>query len=203
VVAAQPVCDELVAGLRERGMTVCAAATTAELAEPSEVDALVWALAAPGSGKPRRLESIDPSQWQSLAEQPLREFIEFMQFAHRALRDRGGKLIVVVPTIAMTGAAGLAPWAAVADAQRALVKSAARVWGGAGITVNCVAVPAALLADGSGGDDLSRPDLQQSALPDPDLRRSVAGAIAVLVSSDAAAMTGATVSVDGGRWMNP
>jgi 3-oxoacyl-[acyl-carrier protein] reductase len=126
-----------------------------------------------------------------------------MQEAHRRLLGRGGRIIVLIPTIAMTGAAGLAPWACVADGQRALVKSAARVWGGEGITVNCVAVPASLMAQGVGGVDVSRPDLQQPALPDPDARRDLAGVVAALCRAEFGAVTGATIGVDGGRWMTP
>ncbi|MBV9485638.1 MAG: SDR family oxidoreductase [Frankiaceae bacterium] len=167
----------------------------------SGIDAYVWLAATRAQGLPAPLASLSAQQWEESTEQPLRDFIGFMQSAHRRLVSRGGgRIVVVIPTIAMTGAAGLAPWSAVADGCRALVKSAARVWGAASITANCVAVPAALLAGTE--DDISRSDLQQPALPDPHLR-DVAGVIASLCRAEMGAVSGATIGVDGGRWMNP
>jgi NAD(P)-dependent dehydrogenase (short-subunit alcohol dehydrogenase family) len=103
----------------------------------------------------------------------------------------------------MDGAAGLAPWATVADGQRALVKSVARVWGSAGIALNCVAVPAALMAPPPDGVVLGRPDLQQPGLHDPNVRADLAGVVASLCAPGMAAVTGATIGADGGRWMTP
>jgi 3-oxoacyl-[acyl-carrier protein] reductase len=201
VVGADHLSDALAYGLRDLGATVTIADSAADL--DAQVDALVWAAANSALGTPQPLVTLDADQWRALTEDPLREFVTFMQEAHRRLRDRGGRVVVLIPTIALTGAAGLTPWASVGDGQRALAKSAARVWGRDGITVNCVALPAALMASGEGAADISRPDLQESALSDPDVRSDVTSVVGSLCSPALGAVTGATIAVDGGRWMNP
>jgi 3-oxoacyl-[acyl-carrier protein] reductase len=139
------------------------------------------------------------------------------QGSHRRLAVRGGCLVVIVPTLALVGASGYVAWTAVAEGQRSLAKAAARAWGRQKITVNCVAVPAALLSASagdatSGGDtngamagvDPDRPGQPLRALAAaPDLRGAVATVVASLVSGGWAAVTGATIAVDGGVAMTP
>lgn len=199
--------DELADGLRARGFPVAAVDTDTnldagfDLAEAAigRLEAIIWAWTPPGLATPAPLADVDESRWRRLVGETLRTYVEFLQAAERRLRGRDGRLVILIPTIALGGAAGLVPWATVAEGQRALAKSVARVWGSNGITVNCVAVPPALLAGNSAG--LSRPDLQQAALRDPDLAGDVTGAVASLCGDDMAAVTGATIAVDGGRWM--
>jgi len=130
-------------------------------------------------------------------EQPMREAIGAFQGAHRARHQR---LIALVPTIGMSGAAGLAHVAATAEAVRVMVKSAARQWGTDGMTVNCIALapelfdidpaavgavsiaPLALASKGTVVDD-------------------VVPLIRMVASVDAHHITGATLNADGGLWM--
>ena len=130
-------------------------------------------------------------------EQPMREAIESFQQAHRARHER---LIALVPTVGMSGAAGLAHVAATAEAVRVMVKSAARQWGADGMTVNCIALapelfdidpaavgavslaPLALAGKGSVVDD-------------------IVPLIRMVASADAHHITGATLNADGGLWM--
>ena len=117
-------------------------------------------------------------------------------------------MVLVVPTLSLVGAAGFGPWSAVTEGQRALAKAAARAWGALAITVNCVAVPAALLTTPpTDGDDpefpLHRPGQPPHALGRPQLRAEVSGVVAALVSPAWRAVTGSTVAVDGGVWMTP
>lgn len=133
------------------------------------------------------------------------------QGAHRRLRTRGGSFVVLVPTLALVGASGFAPWAMVAEGQRSLAKAAARAWGHERITVHCVAVPGALLTssmrgDGSMGGDAApdRPGQPARALGQaPGLGGEVASVVASLVSGSWTGVTGATIAVDGGVWMTP
>jgi hypothetical protein len=201
------VATELAGGLRDLGATVIAIRAMqdfdAALEAAGPLDGLVWAAAEASFGTPKPLAELDATEWKERAEAPLRAFVEFLQAAHRRLRVRGGRIVTLIPTIAMDGAAGLTPWAAVADGQRALIKSAARVWGADGIALNCVALPASLMVTPAAGGRLSRPGLQQPALADPGVRTEVAGVVASMLGPAYRAVTGATVAVDGGRWMTP
>jgi 3-oxoacyl-[acyl-carrier protein] reductase len=162
------------------------------------VDAVVWAETAPGLATPALLTDVDEARWHELVAGSLRRYVAFLQAAERQLRG-GGRLVVMVPTLGLDGAGSSVAWASVAEGQRSLAKSVARVWGTNGVTVNCVAVPARLLAGVA--DDLGRPDLQQPALPDPDLGNDATGVVAALCGEAMSAVTGATIAVDGGRWM--
>jgi NAD(P)-dependent dehydrogenase (short-subunit alcohol dehydrogenase family) len=215
------------AGLRGQGEVVVvgllettADAVAAVLAEAEErwgrLDAVVLASAGRSVAERGALARLDPEQWRERVERPLQRTLACFQGAHRRLRaGGGGSLVVIVPTLALVGASDYTPWAAVAEGQRSLAKSAARVWGQEQITVNCVAVPGVLLRSSVGeeepvGDDLNygggpdRPGQPAAALGrSPDLRGDVASVVASLVSGRWAAVTGATIAVDGGVWMTP
>lgn len=195
--------DELVGGLGARGLSVATVDADADFdaafAVAGMLDAVIWAWTPPGLSTPAPLTDLDEARWRELVAASLRRYVTFLQATERRLRGSGGRLVVVVPTLGLSGAAGLVAWASVAEGQRSLAKSVARVWGRSGITVNCVGVPPALLAGGAG--DLGRPDLQQPALGNPDLGNDVAGTIAALCGDGMAPVTGATIAVDGGRWM--
>jgi 3-oxoacyl-[acyl-carrier protein] reductase len=207
VVGSEPALTPLAAGLRRNGLAVAtsSAATAYDAvlddaqSAVGQLDTVIWAMTPPALGKPAPITALADSEWDQLVSPPLQSYVEFLQAAERRLRELGGRVVVVVPTIAMSGAANLVAWATVAEGQRAMAKSVARVWGARGITVNCVAVPTALLV--AADEDLERPNLQQAALPDPDLEYDVAGVIAALCSDGFAAVTGTTVGVDGGRWI--
>jgi 3-oxoacyl-[acyl-carrier protein] reductase len=115
------------------------------------------------------------------------------------LQGRGGRIVFVTPTVALTGAAQLVPYASAVEGIRALAKSAARQWGTDGITVNCVAPPVELL-----GDATSPPGLEAAALGrEPDARADVAPVLALLAAPGAHFVTGTTIVLDGGRVMAP
>jgi 3-oxoacyl-[acyl-carrier protein] reductase len=149
------------------------------------------------------LAGIDPAQWRDRVEVPLRRTLACFQGTHRRLRARGGSLVVLVPTLSLVGSSGFVPWATVAEGQRSLAKAAARAWGHERITVNCLALPAALLT-GPGGGVPDRPGQPAAALGrSPDLRGGVAPVVASLVAGGWTGVTGATIAVDGGIWMTP
>ncbi|HVC68859.1 MAG TPA: SDR family oxidoreductase [Acidimicrobiales bacterium] len=165
---------------------------------------------------PGELAALDADQWEEGVEAPLQRTLACFQGSYRRLRGRGGCLVVLVPTMALVGAAGGAPWAAVAEAQRAMAKSAGRSWGHEGITVNCLAVPASLLAAAPSAEDTATSGgsgggtgLDRPGLPPPSLERSptmdteVAPVVASLAARAWAGVTGATIAVDGGIWMTP
>jgi 3-oxoacyl-[acyl-carrier protein] reductase len=143
---------------------------------------------------------LSADEWAERVERPLRDALHVLQGLYAVFAPKGGRVVILLPMLAMTGAAHLAPWAAVAEGYRSLAKSAARGWGGLGITLNCVCLPAALF----GRPELERPGLPVPALGrTPDLHDDVAPVVAGLVSGTFRAVTGLTLAVDGGVWMTP
>jgi NAD(P)-dependent dehydrogenase (short-subunit alcohol dehydrogenase family) len=169
------------------------------------LDAVVLVSAGPESASRGALAELDAGEWVARVEVPLERTVACFQGSYRALRARRGCLVVLVPSFSLVGSAGWAPWAAVAEGQRALAKAAARAWGAEKISVNCVAVPGALLASSVGGDDdTDRPGQPPASLAvGPDLESGVAPVVASLITGGWTAVTGATIAVDGGVWMTP
>jgi NAD(P)-dependent dehydrogenase (short-subunit alcohol dehydrogenase family) len=136
-------------------------------------------------------------------ETPVRCLLWSLRAAHAHLARPGGRVVVVVPTVAMAGAPGFAATAAAGEAHRQLAKSVARQWGEDGISVNVAALDLAVLAP-------TTPDLPPVSLSPPALGPGAVGDLAAvgrlvtwLVSDGASALTGATLSADGGIWMAP
>jgi NAD(P)-dependent dehydrogenase (short-subunit alcohol dehydrogenase family) len=152
------------------------------------VDALVLDVLAPEAREPRPLADVDDARWGRVWEGTMRTTVAWFQAVFPGMRDAGrGRIVVVTPTVSMSGAAGLAPLCAVVEAQRVLAKSTARQWGRHGITVNCLATPT------PGGAQALAP----AALAGVD----VGAVLRFLLSDDAGSLTGATLCVDGGVWM--
>ncbi len=146
--------------------------------------------------------------WSSRVEVPMRRTLVCFQGVLDSLDGSGGTMVVLAPTLSLVGAAGFGPWAAVSEGQRALAKAAARAWGRRSVTVNCVAVPATLLATATttdDGDDTApdRPGHPTPALAYPDMRADVAPVVRTFFSPTWRSVTGTTVAVDGGVWMTP
>ena len=126
-----------------------------------------------GAGAP--LAELADDAFAAAFDAPVRDVLWSLHAAHAHLARPGGRVVVVVPTAAMAGAPGFAATAAAAEAHRLLVKAVARQWGEDGIGLNVVAVDLAAL-----------------------------GRLVIwLVTRDASALTGATLTADGGIWMAP
>ena len=103
--------------------------------------------------------------------------------------------------------------AGLAEAQRALVKVAARQWRTAGISANVVALRPDTFAARIGEANWhpygteSRPWAQVKVSPDTpvpiDPAADLAPLVAFLAGSEARTLTGQTVMLDGGLWMLP
>lgn len=157
-------------------------------------------VAVPGEAmESRPFEEVDDASFDAVWEGTMRATLFGLQASFSRMRDRGGRIVVVSSTLSMSGAAESAPYAAAAEGQRLLAKSAARQWGPRGITVNCVA-PAPDLMTGKAPDvSLAPPALGGPGDPFEDI-----GPLVVYLASDAAHfVTGATVCADGGVWMSP
>ena len=176
------------------------AAVAAIVREIGTIDLFVLVVVDPGSLAPAAFATLGETEWAERCEAPLRAVRVGLQAAHGALKERGGRIVLLVPTIAINGAEGLVPYGAVGEGARSLAKAAARRWGAQGITVNCLALtPAQLHPEASA---TGRPTRVPQALDHtPDLRTEIAPFIACMVAAPGI-VTGSTIMVDGGNLMS-
>jgi 3-oxoacyl-[acyl-carrier protein] reductase len=210
VVGSGPVAERLAAGLAELGATVVVlgAAPSREgtieafAAAAEQLDAVVVVAGADGALEDRPLAETDEAAWDREAEAPIRNAVFALQGAYASFGGRGGAIVAAVPSAALTGAAGLVPFASAAEGIRLLVKSAARAWGAEGIRVNCVTLPIEewgfTPARGHGVPNRYGPSLQG-----PNTTADLAGAVALLIGPLAGGVNGATIGVDRGTVLAP
>jgi 3-oxoacyl-[acyl-carrier protein] reductase len=154
----------------------------------------------PGQAASAPLVSTFVDDWQARAEAPLTHAFHFHQAAARFLADGGGRIIVVLPTTGLSGAAGFAPLATAAEGERSLAKAQARMNGAYNISVNCIALTSSVLAGTK--HSLDRGGLPPEVFPLPDHDR-LAELIVALCGPGFTGVTGQTIALDGGRWMAP
>jgi NAD(P)-dependent dehydrogenase (short-subunit alcohol dehydrogenase family) len=147
------------------------------------------------------------AQWSEASHDALKCTIYCLQAAHDHFEGRLGSIVVFGPALSLVGAGGLVPLSMALEAQRSLMKSAARQWGRKGIRLNWVAV----------GAEGNYSELASAAVPRvpefdsqppplgrvPDFVSDVAALIGLLGCDAARAVTGATLNIDGGNWMVP
>lgn len=122
-----------------------------------------------------------------------------LQRAHSAIMSRGGRIVLLVPTVGMAGAAGGVAYTTAIEGIRAMAKSAARQWCSDGLAVNLVAAPVSLFTPG-----LDTSHLTAAAFSDDStLTHSVVQTVKFLLRRDIGHLVGATVIVDGGSVMLP
>ena len=145
----------------------------------------------------RPLGDLDGDDWDELVDGPVRALLATLQAA-RSVLDRGGRIVVVVPSVGVLGEPGLVAACTAAEAARGLAKSAARAWGPGGIAVHLVAgAPSAF-----GSEETGSADANVSALADTGAD-GVAEAVHAALVGLPGSMTGTTLFVDGGRTMLP
>jgi 3-oxoacyl-[acyl-carrier protein] reductase len=137
------------------------------------------------------LKAVSGTVWRTLAA---------LQRSHTTLQA-GGRIVVVVPTIGMAGAAGLVPYTTAVEGIRAMTKSAARQWRSAGIGVTMVAAPLRVFAPDL---DAVTSHLTAAAVANDDtLVRSLSETVTFLLSAEIDDLAGATIVADGGSVMLP
>ncbi len=190
--------EGLVADAIGRGLARLGASIAAGAAEPP--DLAVIPVTDPGGLAPGALADMDEAEWIRRCEAPLKAMRVAMQTAYGAMRGRGGRIFLLVPTISMIGAAGFAPFSAVGEGARSLAKAAARSWGAEGITVNCLALTPEQLAPGAEGAVTAK-RVPQALEHTPELETDIATFIATLAIAPGI-VTGATITLDGGNLMS-
>jgi 3-oxoacyl-[acyl-carrier protein] reductase len=190
--------SELAAGLEDSGATVHV--TTGRFESPDDalaaftpfapVDVLVHVPFDDAALTRALLVATAEAEWDARCEAVLRSALWSCQASHELMVGRGeGRIVLVTPTAGMVGRAERVALATAAEGIRSLTKVAARQWGSAGITVNCVAVAV------DPGEDGPLPPALGRRL---DVRRDVGAAVSMLASESAHALTGVTIPVDGG-----
>jgi NAD(P)-dependent dehydrogenase (short-subunit alcohol dehydrogenase family) len=120
-----------------------------------------------------------------------------------------GRIVTMGTSMGLTGAPGYGPYAASNEAIRSLTRTAAREWGRAGITVNCVLPASAAHRLPPEGTDPTREAAFAAMYEDNpvgrdgDAEADIGPVVAFLLSDESRYVTGQTVSVDGGGIMRP
>ncbi|HVN36943.1 MAG TPA: hypothetical protein VMW19_02060 [Myxococcota bacterium] len=137
------------------------------------------------------LTDVEAGAWEMRAEAPLLAWSVALAAAASRCAD-GGAVVGVVEAPAALDAAGFAPEVGLAAAVRALARSLAASEGARGVRVNTVTTPTRL------GVRPVAPAPPLASFPGR-IDLEVAGAVRLLLSADAAGLTGCTLAADSGR----
>lgn len=184
-----------------------AAAVAAALAGSAPADVAVLAWFEPSAVVARPVVDLDEVEWDDACERMIRASFVLLQQAHAVLRD-GGRVVVVLPTVAATGVAGLVPLCTAVESVRVMAKAVARRWGSRGITVNTVEIELAPFVLGASATDAADgvphvPVLGQPSLADRDPVADVVSLIDLLAQPAADGLTGALLVADRGTVLQP
>jgi NAD(P)-dependent dehydrogenase (short-subunit alcohol dehydrogenase family) len=214
---------DLAGELAHRGRTVeVVSGAATDLCEP---DAVAAELRRAGAGAPVTtvvvahveaaalvevaLAEMGEQAWEAATERTLRAGVVVLQQVHAVVPD-GARVVLVLPTVAAAGVAGLVPLCTAVEGLRVMAKALARRWGARGITVNTVEVPLAAFVLGAAEAGTERaadvpavPVLSEPALPARSAVDDVAGLVELLDSDAGGALTGALLVADRGTVLQP
>jgi NAD(P)-dependent dehydrogenase (short-subunit alcohol dehydrogenase family) len=170
------------------------------------VDRVVLAAINPSAFRAAPITSLTEDQWDQAAEYSMRAAFIVLQQVHAVIAD-GGRVVLILPTVAATGVADLVPLCTAVEAIRVMAKAVARRWGSRSITVNTIEVELAafMLGDNDSTDAVMPvvPVLGQPALPPGSAVDDVLGLVDMLATPAAGAITGALLVADRGTVMQP
>lgn len=176
--------------------------TALELASaiPPEQDGVAIVVGADPAPAAAALTHTSPGTWREQCDEVLLAAMTALQRARESVKECGGRLVVITPTVGLSGSPSLVPYTTAIEGVRALAKSAARQWGREGIRLNLVAVPLSLIAP----HVVVPSHLTPPAVRDADaLLPTLIGSVRFLLGTDAPALSGATIVADGGSVMVP
>ncbi|MED5220790.1 MAG: SDR family oxidoreductase [Actinomycetota bacterium] len=150
--------------------------------------------------------------WAASCEAPMAEAIgvarsigELMATSAKEQAESAPRLVWILPTTALGGAAGYVGVGAAGEGIRALAKGVAKQWGRR-CTTTVLAVSPIMLFDGVGPAEegsLSPPALGRPEDNVIHVMTEIASLVDLLADPRNRATTGATVVADGGTWMAP
>ena len=142
-------------------------------------------------------------QWHEACDEPLEAGIRLARGAYEPLRAARGTIVYLVPLMASAGGDGFAPFAGAAEGLRVFAKSLAKTWGDDGIRAHAITLdPSAFLVPDDAAGMAETNSLHDSPLGRvPDLADEVSLVVDALTTNAFAALTGASLVVDGGLWM--
>jgi 3-oxoacyl-[acyl-carrier protein] reductase len=203
------------AGARADGIHRLPIKPGSRAAVQSAVDAAVAAVGAPDlavlcimpavSVQLTELAELPEAAWYESVREAIRTALHVLQAIAPVLRERGGSVTFLAPSLSLTGCPGLVALTTALEGQRGLMKSVARQWGATGVTLNWVAVAPATLSPAFAQAPLA---IKADAVPVAlgralSLGEEVVPIIAFLAGAAGRKMTGATLCLDGGEWMLP
>lgn len=176
------------------------------LTATGRLDAVVHNATSNSSSQPHQLADVDRALWEDHFSVSLGGAQHCAAACFPALKECGGTFVVMTSPAGIEGSATLPLYATMKGALRGFAKSLAREWAPHGITVNVVsplayspAMTAAIQADPAMEERLSR-RIPLGRIGDPE--HDIGSAVAFLIGPDARYITGQTLGVDGGHFMN-
>ncbi len=143
-------------------------------------------------------------EWDAVLDTNLKAVFRLSRAVMRGMmKARGGRIINVTSVVGHSGNPGQANYCAAKAGVAGMSRSLARELGSRGITVNCVA-PGLIDTDMTKGLDDKQKEALVASIPLARLGRpeDVAAAVAFLASPGGAYVTGTTIHVNGGMYMD-
>ncbi|MEQ1808456.1 MAG: SDR family oxidoreductase [Terricaulis sp.] len=181
-----------------------AAGLDAAIAAAGAPDVVLLNVVPEAAMRPAPIADMSEGAWRTAAMEGLRTTVRILQALGPHLKPNGGVVVFVAPSTSLVGTTDMIALTTLLEGQRGLMKSVARQWGSAGVTLNWIAASPRAVAPFEGVAFASKPDAVSVALGRaPDPRKEIAPLLAYLCSEAGRAMTGATLMLDGGEWMVP